>query len=342
MHVNIPAAKDSRATKFWRKFGWLVIGAFAPEWVAWMSIDQWIAARYSVKKMRELRHDDWTKIQAFYLNMGGFVFKARDETTKTLDPPRFRWLIEHKHLEWPESNKRPPAWYVTEDDIKDKSKADGFAKLLALLQTSWLIIQCIARGANHLPLSTLEITTIAYVTCMLFSYVFWWNKPYGVAVAKMVDLDHLSDAELDEMKTLVPEQDDFTSKIGNMFGSERREDDGGSTKWIVILAITFGAIHLAAWNFVFPTLVEQIMWRVCACITAATPFLLYLMIFFITSLELSEERDKILTEVATYSFVCLYIVSRTFLIVEVFLGLRALPSGVYETWDLANYFFHFF
>src|SRR5579862_736635 len=118
MHMNIPAAKDSRAKKYWRRFVWLVIGAFAPEWVSWMAVDQWMAARYTIKKIRELGHD-WTKAQAFYLNMGGFVFKTRDGTVKTLDSPRFRWLIERKFIEWPEPNKRPPAWYVTEDDIKD-------------------------------------------------------------------------------------------------------------------------------------------------------------------------------------------------------------------------------
>jgi hypothetical protein len=341
MHMNIPAATDSNAHKFWRRFAWLVIGAFAPEWVSWMAVDQWMASRYTVKKMQELGHDGWTKTQAFYLNMGGFVFRARDGTVKTLDPLRFRWLIERKHIEWPEPNKRPPAWYVTEGDIKDKSKADGLAKLVALLQVSWLVIQCITRAVYHLPLSTLEITTLAYVACMIFSYYFWWNKPYDVAIATSVDLDHLSDADLDEMRALVPDEKDFATKIDNMFGLEKRDDDW-STPIIALLTIAFGAIHLAAWNFVFPTQVERVAWRVCACIIAGTPIFVFIAVAALSPLKLSEKLDQTMVMTVIWLFVCLYLLSRTFLIIEVFLALRAQPPGVYETWESANYFVRLF
>lgn len=40
--------------------------------------------------------------------------------------------------------------YVTHEDIKDRSKSDAFTKLFAIGQSTWLIVQCIARAAQGL------------------------------------------------------------------------------------------------------------------------------------------------------------------------------------------------
>ena len=40
--------------------------------------------------------------------------------------------------------------HVTREDIKDRSKSDTFTKLFAIGQSTWLIVQCIARAAQGL------------------------------------------------------------------------------------------------------------------------------------------------------------------------------------------------
>ncbi len=40
--------------------------------------------------------------------------------------------------------------FIAKEDIKDRSKAEMFTKLFAIGQSSWLIIQCIARAAQGL------------------------------------------------------------------------------------------------------------------------------------------------------------------------------------------------
>ena len=50
----------------------------------------------------------------------------------------------------------------TEAEIKDKGKSDWLAKSLVLLQTSWFVMQCIARAIKHFPVTHLEIVTLAY------------------------------------------------------------------------------------------------------------------------------------------------------------------------------------
>ena len=50
----------------------------------------------------------------------------------------------------------------TEAEIKDKGKSDCLAKSLVLVQTSWFMIQCIARAIERLPVTHLKIVTLAY------------------------------------------------------------------------------------------------------------------------------------------------------------------------------------
>ena len=55
----------------------------------------------------------------------------------------------------------------TEDELKDKGKSDALTKFIVLLQTLWFVIQCIARGIQHLPITELEIVTLAYAMELL-------------------------------------------------------------------------------------------------------------------------------------------------------------------------------
>ena len=50
-------------------------------------------------------------------------------------------LIEEFSIEIP---------FITQENIKDRSKADVFTKLFAIAQSSWLIISCITRAAQGL------------------------------------------------------------------------------------------------------------------------------------------------------------------------------------------------
>ena len=68
----------------------------------------------------------------------------------------------------------------TEKEIKDRGKSNWLAKALVLVQTTWFVTQCIARGIRHLPVTKLEIVTLAYATMSFGIYLFWWDKPLNV------------------------------------------------------------------------------------------------------------------------------------------------------------------
>jgi hypothetical protein len=73
----------------------------------------------------------------------------------------------------------------TKAELKDRGKSDGLTKLIVLVQTLWFIIQCIARGIQHLPLTELEVVTLAYTMLNFSSTVSgganlrMWDAQFG-------------------------------------------------------------------------------------------------------------------------------------------------------------------
>lgn len=47
--------------------------------------------------------------------------------------------------------------HIREHQIRDKSKADGLAKFLVVMQAGWMIIQTIGRVQQDLPVTLLEM-----------------------------------------------------------------------------------------------------------------------------------------------------------------------------------------
>ncbi|KAJ7073039.1 hypothetical protein C8F01DRAFT_1362255 [Mycena amicta] len=122
---------------------------------------------------------DWKLIHGFYVVMGGYVVdfgeSAADDNRflpdeieqLTLTPEGLLFLAQRA----PEFLPR-----ISEEDIQDKSKADGLAKLLVAVQAAWFVLQSVARWAQHLPISLLEITTGAHALYTLFTYLLWAKK----------------------------------------------------------------------------------------------------------------------------------------------------------------------
>jgi len=98
----------------------------------------------------------------------------KGQTNRVLTLPR---LAEYY------SQRRIDLSGVTEAMINDHSKADGFAKGIALLQTLWFIVQCVARFSDrHLVLTELELVTAALAVLSLVMYALWWNKPFNAEI----------------------------------------------------------------------------------------------------------------------------------------------------------------
>ncbi|KAK2460446.1 hypothetical protein APHAL10511_007611 [Amanita phalloides] len=185
LHLNIPSRDAPRIVNLYTKLLWVLMGMFAPELVVFTAWSQWRSAKELTDRISEVNTNDrsrkkvkWTITHSFFAQMGGFVFDTDrpGDHQYVCDSPRL-FLTAHGLAVLSEIGRLP---VITKEFILDKSKADGLAKAIVILQAGWLILQCIARIAVHLPISFLEINTVAHVVCALIMYFLWWEKPLNV------------------------------------------------------------------------------------------------------------------------------------------------------------------
>ncbi|KAF2688347.1 hypothetical protein K458DRAFT_384531 [Lentithecium fluviatile CBS 122367] len=120
----------------------------------------------------------WTTETAFFALSGGLALPHPSPTSPplTLTPQGILLLLRLNLL--PE---------IPLPTIADKSKADAIAKTLVCVQAAWFLIQCIARAAKGLPVTSLEVHVLAHVACAFAIYAVWWGKGYDVGAPMVVD-----------------------------------------------------------------------------------------------------------------------------------------------------------
>lgn len=174
---------------------------------------------------------------------------------------------------------------IKKEDIEQRTKADGFVKFVAVYQSGWFAINVVARPAYGLHVTPLELATAAYVLCAVLVNALWWHKPKDVTVPIVINApssppDTTTNEEEPTLKHYV--DNIIPRKCNDMAGispldktaipneQEKRRMIFASLVGIVV-ALIYCGIHLAAWNFPFPTAAERKAWRICslASISAA-------------------------------------------------------------------------
>ena len=141
----------------------------------------------------------WTKTHGHFLQMGGFMLFEGNNPKGVLAPKRFSELLAAGKIEFPTA---------TVEEIEDCSKTDGFSKTIALGQTLWFVAQCLARRAQHLDLTPVELLTLSLAVLNGVMYYLWWNKPMDVRCPIRVYL-------LDKSYT---DTSDMSDSLMNLFG----------------------------------------------------------------------------------------------------------------------------
>lgn len=177
LHLTVPHPDDTIWYRFWVNTRWILTGVYAPELVVFTAWRQWSSARILGRKVRtkeslsdrfkESRHP-WTMTHAFFACTGGFAFEfdkhesSKDDIDSFLPPgcPQ-RLTLTARGVAFLGACGRLPD--VPKGDIMDKSKANTLAKALVIIQASWLLIQVAGRLIAKLPVTLLEINTIAHV-----------------------------------------------------------------------------------------------------------------------------------------------------------------------------------
>jgi hypothetical protein len=314
----------------------------------------------------------WTRAHGFFLIMGGFqLFESSDQPSPDASEQndyfergvgRFIRILEFKDVLQHKLETVIP--FTTEKEIKDRGKSDGISKFIVLLQTSWFIIQCIARGIKHLPLTELEIVTLAYAMMNLFVYIFWWDKPrdvgcpirvYGSLTANSAaSYWHEGVAGIlgrivaytlgiqDEFMVLSQEQKVPMFWSGGVVDGSRNLVSFRAGLGPSILGIAFGAIHCIAWSYAFPSHAEFVVWRI-SCIAMMTVPLVTAVAFFAATVGRNSSLIVGVIYICSILFVAsgwLYIASRLATIVMAFTTLRSLPSEAFTVIDWTTFIPH--
>lgn len=118
-----------------------------------------------------------------------------------------------------------------------------------------------------------------------------------------------------------------------------RESFGASYVLLLfVLPGMYGGVHLAAWNWSFPTLLENLLWKI-SCILIASFFPVALTIWGV--LHLARMRSEAVLWFLAFLGVIVYLSARLYIIVESFLSLRHVPVGVYVSLEWFEIFPHF-
>ncbi|KAJ7130480.1 hypothetical protein C8R44DRAFT_614235, partial [Mycena epipterygia] len=163
VHPNVPPPNQGRLQLFWWRLKMMLIAVIAPELMVGFAARQFFAAqRFSKEKGLPI-----TLTHGFFISMGGFVSRKRHP------------IVTIKQLT--ENAEYMSAIHDVEaEDISDKSKGDAFTKGIALLQGLWFGTQCLARLHQHLPITQLEVATLAFAVVNILIWSLWWAKPLGV------------------------------------------------------------------------------------------------------------------------------------------------------------------
>ncbi|KAH9959071.1 hypothetical protein BC827DRAFT_526503 [Russula dissimulans] len=168
VHPNIPSPDEGWPRVTIRRVGLMLATLVVPEAIIAWALRQRLAASQLAK---QYKGEGWTLTHGFFATMGGFIAYEGNEAIKVLLPEELESHSLTGNGDFPR---------ISNKEIQDKSKGDFVSKAVVILQTSWFVMQCIARGVQGLPITELELATIAFASLNFVLYLLWWDKPLNV------------------------------------------------------------------------------------------------------------------------------------------------------------------
>jgi len=326
-----------------RRVSWMVMTFLAPEYVLFRAFDQWTGGcRSLLVKLQQDPSCRWTETHAMLARMGGLRF-VDDKGSRTI--PKYL-------TDFPSGVEMP-----TKEEIQDKSKGDDIAKAITIIQTLWFAIQAAHRASQGLIVTELELTTLGHVVLNIFIYWCWWNKPLNVRLPIDVRLKNCQEPQGGPNEKAAEENmshdvESHTTRrslpirvrIGAYLAryTANRHESVWALMGMNIIALVlgglFGAVHCLAWNYVFPTPLQQQLWRISAAVITATPGIAFSMLL----IAYFWDEDTFGPFIAMIDVISIlpYCIARICLLVISIISLRTLPYKAYETPSWSIYLPH--
>lgn len=226
----------------------------------------------------------WTVSHSYYLNMGGmYGLNCTDEQHLGFCNPTF-FVIREEYL----TNLDFKEIRLSEEDIKDKSKADWIGKTLAILQIGRLGLDVINRAVSHRPITQIELATMAFAIFAIVTYLINWWKPKDVSEPTLL---HTSVKEKNSPSVIASSLEPFVTRLlfpllhaapPTSDWGQNRERIANDEVWMdgripliwplmAVSCLVFGGFHCIAWSFQFPTEIEQLVWRIASLTSMFLP-----------------------------------------------------------------------
>ena len=249
----------------------------APEFFLASAAENLLDARNLLKMKSKGGNQGWTLTHMQFALARGFYTRTQEGDRYECDITQLEKFIKTKSIDVPP---------ITEEELQARGKGDVMVKLIALLQIIWFAVQTLFRGIQHYQITALEIMTVTFVFCTVFTYGMRWYQPQDVLYPVVLEICNVAPAT----EGITPAQNrDRSRHLGEDASTPTRRParvqtdaldtfdpklaENLSAILFGFFACGFGALHCLAWNSPFPTLKEKLAWRICSATT--TYYLLY-------------------------------------------------------------------
>lgn len=168
---------------------------------------------------------------------------------------------------------------------------------------------------------------------------YWWEKPMNLRTFSVTHVNHHLPKEL---YTLV-QNSAAEARVAHWYRTAVNETQASDWDYVDDIVIFlagwfFNGLHLVAWNNTFPTPAESLLWKISVC-----GMLGYVAIWVpVAGLFAWLPSGSLLRGLPLWGITLAYSITRLYLVVEVFIGLRALPPAVFLTVEWSSYIPHIF
>ncbi|KAF2245606.1 hypothetical protein BU26DRAFT_607821 [Trematosphaeria pertusa] len=226
----------------------------------------------------------WTLTHSYFANMGGLVWLTDSYSRPVTASDMVDCCLKEMH-------DPLPFLQLSVDEIRDRSKADWLVKTVAAGQISWLVVSVITRAVRRLPVTQLEICTVAFAALVIVTYAANWSKPKDVELPVLVPVPDGLRNELETVCTawsletenleaffvrlLLPSspENGAVHRIGNDTMKKTQTNMLVISYWLTISTMAFGGLHCAAWGTEFPTNIEKVVWISASALSAIIPLI---------------------------------------------------------------------
>lgn len=342
LHLDIPK-RHGRWFLLFRKVSWMLVALIMPEYIVAKSAITFLTGRNLFKYLAEHEYSGWTLTYAQFAVAGGFWINSPQGGKLKCSVQELYRLIENGEID---------GLPISEEELKSSGRSDWVVKFIAVVQIGWFGLQTLFRAIQHYHITALEIITLAFIFCSIFTYGFCFKQPQGVEYPVQLrtrDTAHISDDGLlnpgsDGSKRARAEAESALPTSGIQktcsyvlieIGTPVASDLITNTL-LLFFGCGFGAIHCLAWNSSFPTSEERLAWRICSVGITALPIIMVSLVISLSIWYNHQLSDS--TGWVFMPLVCVYAVGRITILVLAFMALRALPADAFQTVDWTDYF----